>query len=633
MNSKRQILLLFFTSIAFSIWAQKDFNFHRNEDSLTIEENCKYYIVKDIELTLPALLVSEEILKEVEPNEVTLSPSWAIWLKINLSKNIDFSTYQFLSVGNFDEVHLSYQNDSGGWEVMKNGNFIPPSKRVINKYQTTFPINKSGLNSDLWIKVIHYNPLEKEIPLPYILSESLLNKNFIEISNANSENNLLIGLTMGLFFALLVFPISFFIVERKEYYIYYALYIVFNIVLLFYTFEKYSNLNIYFSEKPWTFIHLETSLYVITAVFYFQFLRQFILEFADSKLTDNTLKALIYYEVFILIVDLILKTTTENLNFTYNIVSFLMTPLTFGVLFVLVKVILLRKRVLNYLATGIGFVVLGLLLSAYYLGKNIHFQFYFFANHHSFYHLGILIELLFFTAALSIANQDSRKKMILKESLLKEENERLEKSALQAQMNPHFIFNCLSSIQNFILQNNREKAVEFLSSFAKLVRTNLDSSVNGTISLKEEIILLENYLVLERERFDDKFNYQINVNKNLQEEFIKIPPMLIQPYVENAVIHGIASQHQNGIIQISFEQQGDYLNVEISDNGPGITMPNIENRVNEHNPVGMSITKRRLELLSPELEEAVSTKISDANNIEHSGTTVRILIKLNQKND
>ena len=120
---------------------------------------------------------------------------------------------------------------------------------------------------------------------------------------------------------------------------------------------------------------------------------------------------------------------------------------------------------------------------------------------------------------------------------LKQQMGDLEKSALQAQMNPHFIFNCLNSIQNFILQNEKQKAVDYLARFARLVRHNLNASVQGLVSLEDEVSLLENYLALEQERFEGKFDYEIEVDPQLDKAFIEFPPMLIQPYVENCLLY------------------------------------------------------------------------------------------------
>lgn len=219
-----------------------------------------------------------------------------------------------------------------------------------------------------------------------------------------------------------------------------------------------------------------------------------------------------------------------------------------------------------------------------------------------------------------------RVRQIQKETDLKNQMETLEKSALQAQMNPHFIFNCLNSIQNFILKNDKKRAVEFLSRFARLVRHNLNASVKGKVTLEEEVSLLDNYLALERERFDHKFDYKITVADDLDQAFVEFPPLLIQPYIENAVIHGISQKEQQGKIEVSFRKENSDLVVEVKDNGAGFRKKKNGEIVNKsrHKSVGMSITRKRLELLGENMDDTV---IIDTDNKNDNGTTVLIRLK------
>ncbi|MCB0551445.1 MAG: histidine kinase, partial [Phaeodactylibacter sp.] len=189
------------------------------------------------------------------------------------------------------------------------------------------------------------------------------------------------------------------------------------------------------------------------------------------------------------------------------------------------------------------------------------------------------------------------------------------------QMNPHFIFNCLNSIQNFILQNDRKRAVEYLSRFAQLVRHNLNASVQGKVSLDEELRLLDNYLALEQERFEHRFEYSLEVGEGLDKELIAFPPMLIQPYVENAVIHGLGKKEGKGKVTVHFQQEDGGLMVTIRDNGVGYRPGSNGEHSPRHRSVGMTVTQKRLELLGKRGEEVV--RISA---LEGTGTEVRIWI-------
>ena len=119
-------------------------------------------------------------------------------------------------------------------------------------------------------------------------------------------------------------------------------------------------------------------------------------------------------------------------------------------------------------------------------------------------------------------------------------------------MHPHFISNCLTSIQSFILQNDQKKAVRYLSKFSRLVRHNLHASVEGVLTMKEEVDFLVIYLTLEKQCHNDAFDYKITLEDNSDIEKMTIAPLLIQPYVENAVLHGIAAKEKGGMINIDF---------------------------------------------------------------------------------
>lgn len=222
----------------------------------------------------------------------------------------------------------------------------------------------------------------------------------------------------------------------------------------------------------------------------------------------------------------------------------------------------------------------------------------------------------------------NRLRQIKKEGEIQQQLTDLERSALQAQMNPHFIFNSLNSIQNFILQNDKKKAVEFLSRFAKLVRHNLDVSRSGKVPLEQEVTMLENYLSLERERFNHSFDYDIFVDPTLKDDYVEFPPMLVQPFVENAILHGMAGRQAGGIVEIDFSPEDNNLLVKVTDNGSGYPHKQKEKTGFQHKSAGMSITQKRLEMLGARKENAIQVRELQNEKGDIKGTEVRILINL-----
>lgn len=208
--------------------------------------------------------------------------------------------------------------------------------------------------------------------------------------------------------------------------------------------------------------------------------------------------------------------------------------------------------------------------------------------------------------------------------------------ALRSQMNPHFIFNAITAIQHFILNNEKQAALSYLDELSHLIRKFLEHSRTATISLSEEIELLVAYINLESLRFADKFGFVLNMDDAIDTDEIQIPSMLIQPYVENAIKHGLMHKKEYGLLQIHFHLLADnMLHVIIEDNGIGRTASekiNSWKRVG-HKSLGMTVTEQRLDILNQLQGSALRIKIEDVNpNIQDKGTRVNIYIPIKQEN-
>lgn len=206
----------------------------------------------------------------------------------------------------------------------------------------------------------------------------------------------------------------------------------------------------------------------------------------------------------------------------------------------------------------------------------------------------------------------------------------MEQQALQAMMNPHFIFNVMNSIQHYINNNEKHEANLFLANFAKLIRMNLDISSKKYIPLEDEIAYLELYLLLESKRFGDKMTYNINVDPQIDCDETLIPVMLLQPYIENAIWHGIMPKTENGHVQIDIDKdKNGMLKICITDNGCGMPKENekINSFTKSHISKGMKMTQQRLDLLGTITGNTLHIFINDAYPGEHyRGTKVVFLL-------
>lgn len=192
---------------------------------------------------------------------------------------------------------------------------------------------------------------------------------------------------------------------------------------------------------------------------------------------------------------------------------------------------------------------------------------------------------------------------------------------LSSQINPHFIFNSLNSVQYYILDKNVEPALNFISEFSRLMRSVLQNSLHKVITLADEIDFLEMYLQLEKKRYHDKFTYSIEIDDTIEPQEITIPPMLLQPYLENTVVHGIGNKEGRGHVRIRFKSYGDLITCSIEDDGVG------RQRAKElkalrvgkvHKSLGMGITQTRLSLLNDLEDDNYSVKVHDL--MDHTGT-------------
>lgn len=200
----------------------------------------------------------------------------------------------------------------------------------------------------------------------------------------------------------------------------------------------------------------------------------------------------------------------------------------------------------------------------------------------------------------------------------------MERKTLQAQMHPHFVFNSLTSLQSLIIDDKKLESQEFLAKFAKLTRLALNHSTKNTISLKEEIDVLTLYIDLERIRYSNKFEYQITCDLN---EFdVEIPPMLIQPFIENAIKHGLANRADKGLLTISFQlRDATTFLCQVTDNGVGRSA--VKNNKNEKS-LGIKLVSQRLNIILKQRKED-SVRIEDLyENDQPCGTRVSIILPL-----
>ncbi|PZR32349.1 MAG: hypothetical protein DI538_19615 [Azospira oryzae] len=233
------------------------------------------------------------------------------------------------------------------------------------------------------------------------------------------------------------------------------------------------------------------------------------------------------------------------------------------------------------------------------------------------------------TAALvtwrfNIVRRREREKVGLQQKI----NE-LEQMALLSQMNPHFIFNCLNSIQSFIINNDLETTNEYLTEFAHMIRQTMDCAEKGTISIGHEIKYLSRYIEMEKMRFGHSFDYSISVDEVIDTDNTYLPSMILQPYVENSIRHGLRHKTDGrGMIDIRFRQQGEQLLCIVDDNGIGrLKARQLRSQMHvEYQSKGMTLAAERVKALNRQHNEFVAIEVIDKADAEKTPTGTRIVV-------
>ncbi|MCL5028106.1 MAG: histidine kinase [Bacteroidetes bacterium] len=249
--------------------------------------------------------------------------------------------------------------------------------------------------------------------------------------------------------------------------------------------------------------------------------------------------------------------------------------------------------------------------------------------------LGVFLLLFSFALSAVIWRMKQKTKKMSEQLSLTERINSLKHEALSAMMNPHFIFNALNSVQYLINIHRNEEANDYIATMAKLIRKNLDTAGNGFILLSEEINRLKLYLDLEKLRFQDRFSYEIIYGKEVDADSIFIPNMIIQPFVENTIWHGIINQSIKGLITISFSfEEVDIdsticksLVIKITDNGIGINKAKMYKK-EDHVSKGIQIIEERLKLLSAKMQLPKPIMVDDLSSRNENSHGTEVIISL-----
>jgi sensor histidine kinase YesM len=248
-----------------------------------------------------------------------------------------------------------------------------------------------------------------------------------------------------------------------------------------------------------------------------------------------------------------------------------------------------------------------------------------------FIYLGAILQSIIFSVILGFIIkriEQKSKNAEVRLAIKLKEMEELKMTALQSQMNPHFLFNSLNSINNFVLKSDVEKASDYITKFSRLIRVILNSSSSPTSTLSEELGILSLYVKLEQMRVSGGFDYIVNVDEKLNLENIKVPPLFLQPFIENAIWHGIMKKDGDKQIVLTIKKEQAKVLCLIEDNGIGINKAKeLDHMSQKRKFFGAAATENRIRILYKNKDVKIETK--DISTQKQSGTQVLVSFPLN----
>ncbi len=243
----------------------------------------------------------------------------------------------------------------------------------------------------------------------------------------------------------------------------------------------------------------------------------------------------------------------------------------------------------------------------------------------------VLSGLIFMLVTIAIITERSKRiiRKAKEKARVEEQISDMRLQALQSQMNPHFIFNSLQAIQDYIFDKNEEQANKYLVKFSRLMRLILESSRKKFILLSEELRLIELYVSLEQLRFSEQFSYKLSLSENIDQEALFVPSMLIQPFIENAVNHGLFHKKDgHGLLELSIEKIDNYLNIIVADNGIGVkAAQEIKEKMHRKEASrALEIVRERTGLYNKTMKEDIDLKIE--NRLDSKGKVTGTIVSL-----
>ena len=433
-------------------------------------------------------------------------------------------------------------------------------------------------------------------------------------------NSLFYSWIRGGIFLLLMYHFVFYLKHKEEVYKYYSIYLLG--VFIFLIKDVFTN-----EFMTCLYEYLVFSIQFIAFSFYIHFTRKLLNTEDDypqwNKAALKVSKILWIAAILLVITQAFFGFEIQKQTLLYG--APLLSIILVGIL-AYVEIIYTKEGIYSLIGSVILIVAVNLTVLKIIKGQdflfslNVHSMFYFFA--------GILVQTVVYAFLLAdVLKKIEVEKSRVEFNLYKKSSQlyQLKMTAFKNKMNPHFLFNSLNSINNFVLQNKQEEASVFISKFSSLIRKVLQTTEKVHISLAEELMISELYINIELARLRNNFSYQINIDNSIDTEKINVVPLYLQPFVENAIWHGLSLQEGDKNLIINIREENSFIITEIVDNGIGYkeSLNKKKTQGIQRKSFGIDTVKNRLELIYT--PQNISINIAEINDRENKGTKVTIV--------
>ncbi len=550
------------------------------------------------------------------------------WLKISVKNISENDTIKALFyAGNHFETTL-YLFDNQEFAEIKSSVFSLENQRLFRFDGQYLPIVLLPNKNYTFYASINNFSLKKIQLSPSIISyEWKAKKKETDLYNdrfAIATNYSLIAILLFL----AIFTLLQYFLSLQRYFLYYSFYLFSMMTFAIWGFIHSPYIVHFLSYFPFLAISLRQNFYIILTHFcYFLFIREFLEIKISHPKTDKIIRFLMQSLLVMLGIEIFLTLILKRFDLEAYFTVFTQIYLSVFGIIILFLIYKIHTKLAIYIKIGSTFLLFAGLfgfisswLNWFPTSSDV-LEYY----PNALFNFFVLLEIFFFSMGLGYKTFE----IISQKNDLEQAVSLSELNTLRLQINPHFLFNSLNSIKSYIIKNKTDEAADYLTDFSILIRSILQNSKEQVVSLKEEVETLLLYTKFERFRFQNKFEFVYEIDENIDIENVQIPALLLQPYIENAIKHGLASKEKNGALKLIIKDLDQEIEIIIDDNGIGRKRAaELKNSNEGHQSMGMKINEERIKLLNKINDWHISVEIIDKFTSENISDGTKVIMKI-----